>query len=133
MLRLRNIVLLRDAARLHQLSEYRFIERQGRGDGGVAPGIPHRDRSNGPGELIELFGVAGARFRIDMDMEPRAAFGFDKIALAVPWRVAVFIRPDLDEHKLVTVIGKILERFFAAAVVEKVGDYNDQPALRKIV
>src|SRR5262249_60931109 len=53
-----------------------------------------------------------------------------QLQLAAPGRRPVLIRPDLQQHQLVSEIRQVLESFLAAFIVEKIRNHNEQARLR---
>ena len=56
-----------------------------------------------------------ARVVVERQFHVLPGFGVFQIQFAVPRRLAIFVRPDLDQDQLVAEVGQILQRLLAIA------------------
>src|SRR5262249_35901215 len=69
---------------------------------------------------------------VEVELEVDAGFRVAQFQFAGPGRSAIFVSPDLKKHELVAEVGEVLKSALAAAVVEKIGNDDHQPAMAVI-
>src|ERR1019366_5297569 len=120
----------RDASHADQVAEDDAFQGLRGGDAGITAAAAHRHGLQSGAVLVEGERVLPARVIVEIQFQGGAGLGVAQFQLTGPWRHAVFIRPQLQKHELVAVIGEILQRSLAALVIQEIRDDDDQPALR---
>src|ERR1017187_7335087 len=116
----------RDASHADQVSENDAFQGLRGGHSGVAAAAAHRHGLQPGTVFVEGAGVPPAGVVVEIQFHAGPGFGVAQFQFAGPRGNAVFIRPDLQQHQFMPVIGQILQRFFAAPVVQEIGDDDDQ-------
>src|SRR5689334_12542045 len=126
----KNMAPLLNASRAGYRTEDRFFDSSGRREADVAAAISEADALDGAREVGEGLRVAAPGRGVEADFDGRARFGVGQIQLAFPRRIAILLIPDVQKHEFVAKVGQILQGALAVGLIQKIGNDDDQPALR---
>ncbi len=79
---------------------------------------------------VERLRVVCASRVVETDLQSLSGFGVRQVEQSVPAGLTIFVGPDLDQNQLMAEVGQVLQGPFTARVVQKVGNDDQQPALR---
>src|SRR5260370_15787196 len=97
---------------------------------GVAAAPAYGRRLQPAAVFVKCERVPPARVIVEIQLHADPGLGVAQLQFARPWRHPVLIRPDLQQHELLAVIGQILQRSFAVPVIQKIRAHDHQPPLR---
>ena len=83
-------------------------------------------RSNPVGVLRRIGGIARAGVGVEGQFHVLAGFGVFQFEFAFPGRLAIFVRPDVQQDQLMAEVGQILERLFAILIIQEIRDHQQQ-------
>src|SRR4030095_8544534 len=103
-----------------QIPEHNVLQRERGRDSRIAAAAPIRQVLERGAVFVEGPRVPLAGLVVEVQLERRSGLRVAQFELTGPWRTAVLVCPQVEQHQLVAEIGEILQRALAALVIEEV-------------